>query len=157
MKNLPILALSATVAITPAFAETTTHYNTPITELSTKQADLSFAFDDVENLQAIVMTDKEMAETEGAFSLASINTSLVGRGALMGANIANWEYLGGVVAGSEYNPYEHAFHVGVGAVSVGGATAKAGQAVMTPTQYYIASRLGAAITATEQRLSEINY
>lgn len=67
MKKFSILALSATVAITPAFAETTTHYNTPITELSTKQADLSFAFDDVENLQAIVMTDKEMAETEGGF------------------------------------------------------------------------------------------
>lgn len=66
MKKFSILALGATVAITPAFAETTTHYNTPITELSTKQADLSFAFDDVENLQAIAMTDKEMAETEGA-------------------------------------------------------------------------------------------
>lgn len=46
MKKFSILALSATVAITPAFAEATTHYNTPITELSTKQADLSFAFDD---------------------------------------------------------------------------------------------------------------
>ena len=45
MKKLSILALSTTVAITPAFAETTAHYNTPVTELSTKQADLSFAFD----------------------------------------------------------------------------------------------------------------
>lgn len=36
------------------------------TKLSTQDTDLSFAFDDVENLQAIVMTDKEMAETEGA-------------------------------------------------------------------------------------------
>ena len=72
MKNLSILALSATVAITPAYAEMISHYNTsiteltPITELSTKQADLSFAFDDAENLQAVVMTDKEMAETQGA-------------------------------------------------------------------------------------------
>lgn len=72
MKKLSILALSATVAITPAYAEMISHYNTsiteltPITELSTKQADLSFAFDDAENLQAVVMTDKEMAETQGA-------------------------------------------------------------------------------------------
>ena len=66
MKKLSILALSATVAITPAFAETTAHYNTPITELSSQQADLSFAFDNVENLQAVVMTDKEMTETQGA-------------------------------------------------------------------------------------------
>ncbi|WP_156623358.1 hypothetical protein [Moraxella nonliquefaciens] len=35
MKKLSILALSATVAITPAYAETTTQYNTPSTELST--------------------------------------------------------------------------------------------------------------------------
>ena len=66
MKKLSILALSATVAITPGFAETTAHYNTPITELSSQQADLSFAFDNVENLQAVVMTDREMAETQGA-------------------------------------------------------------------------------------------
>ena len=72
MKKLSILALSATVAITPAYAEMISHYNTsiteltPITELSTKQADLSFAFDDAENLQAVFMTDKEMTETQGA-------------------------------------------------------------------------------------------
>ena len=45
MKKLSILALSATVAITPAYAETTSHYNIPSTELSTQQADLSFTFD----------------------------------------------------------------------------------------------------------------
>ena len=38
-----------------------------ITKLSTKQADLSFAFDDAENLQAVFMTDGQMQETEGAF------------------------------------------------------------------------------------------
>ena len=37
-----------------------------ITKLSTKQADLSFAFDDVENLQAVALTDREMAETQEA-------------------------------------------------------------------------------------------
>ncbi|MDO4896037.1 MAG: hypothetical protein Q3971_01635 [Moraxella sp.] len=97
-----------------------------------------------------------MKETEGAFSLVSINTSLAGRGTLMGANIANWEYLGGVVAGGDYNPYTHAFHVGVGAM--GGAYAGAvKKTVPTPTQHYIASRLGAVLSATEQRLSQINY
>ncbi|MDO4426758.1 MAG: hypothetical protein Q4B88_01370 [Moraxella sp.] len=66
MKNFSILALtlSATVAIAPAFAETTSHYN--ISNPSNQQADLSFAFDSTENLQATAMTDKEMAETEGA-------------------------------------------------------------------------------------------
>ena len=72
MKKLSILALSATVAITPAFAETDVNYNTPsteltpVTELSTQQADLSFAFDDAENLQATDMTLAEMQETQGA-------------------------------------------------------------------------------------------
>ncbi|WP_435931739.1 hypothetical protein ACSF86_00275 [Moraxella bovoculi] len=37
------------------------------TSVTTSQADLSFAFDDVENLQTVAMTDKEMAEMEGAF------------------------------------------------------------------------------------------
>jgi len=31
-----------------------------------QQADLSFAFDDVENLQAVAMTDGQMQETQGA-------------------------------------------------------------------------------------------
>ncbi|ANB90704.1 hypothetical protein MOVS_00305 [Moraxella ovis] len=65
MKKFSILALSATVAIAPAFAETGVNYNTPSVELSTQTTDLSFAFDDVENLQTVAMTDKEMAETEG--------------------------------------------------------------------------------------------
>ncbi|MDO4426756.1 MAG: hypothetical protein Q4B88_01360 [Moraxella sp.] len=69
MKNLSILALvlSATVAIAPAFAETTSYSTTSNADLSSGQtADLSFAFDNAENLQAVAMTDKEMAETEGA-------------------------------------------------------------------------------------------
>lgn len=63
MKKLSILALSTTVAIIPAYAETDVNHHTPKTELSTQQADLSFAFDDVENLQAVAMTDKQMQET----------------------------------------------------------------------------------------------
>lgn len=80
MKKLSILALSATVAITPAFAEMTVHYNTPSVDAqtivlpqttvstTTPQVDLSFAFDDVENLQATDMTATEMQETEGAIA-----------------------------------------------------------------------------------------
>lgn len=45
MKKLSILALSTTVAIIPAYAETDVNYHTPKTELSTQQSDLSFAFD----------------------------------------------------------------------------------------------------------------
>ncbi|WP_029103025.1 hypothetical protein, partial [Moraxella caprae] len=68
MKKLSILALSATVAIAPAFAETTSHYTTPSVDTqtivlpqttvstTTPQVDLSFAFGDAENLQT-----KEMA------------------------------------------------------------------------------------------------
>ena len=78
MKKFSILALSATVAITPAFAEMTVHYNTPSVDTqtvvlpqttvsaTTPQADLSFAFDDAENLQTKEMTTTEMQETEGA-------------------------------------------------------------------------------------------
>lgn len=67
-KIFSILALGATVAITPAFAEMSNHYNAPSTELSTQQVDLSFAFGDTENLQATDMTLAEMQETEGAIA-----------------------------------------------------------------------------------------
>ena len=108
MKKLSILALSATVAITPAFAETTAHYNTPITELSTKQADLSFAFDDVENLQAVALTDREMAETQGAWANFAI-------GAGIGAVGGHFSYMSGAIASNSYNWKAHAIAVGVGA------------------------------------------
>ncbi|OBX50038.1 hypothetical protein [Moraxella nonliquefaciens] len=78
MKKLSILALSATVAITPAYAEMISHYNTSITELSSQQADLSFAFDDVENLQAVVMTDGQMQETQGAWVPYTIGGAIGG-------------------------------------------------------------------------------
>ncbi|AKG18120.1 hypothetical protein AAX09_00330 [Moraxella bovoculi] len=74
MKKLSILVLTATVVTAPAFAETTVYQTIPSTapsvELSTQptqEADLSFAFEDTQNLQAVAMTDKEMAETEGAW------------------------------------------------------------------------------------------
>ena len=80
MKKLSILALSATIITAPVFAETTT-YPTPSVELSTQfneATDLSFAFDDTQNLQATVMTDSEMQETEGAVA------PLVAVGVMMG-------------------------------------------------------------------------
>lgn len=43
---------------TPAVANETVAYS--------ETADLAFAFEDVENLQAVAMTDKQMAETQGA-------------------------------------------------------------------------------------------
>ncbi|KDN25504.1 hypothetical protein MBO_03367 [Moraxella bovoculi 237] len=74
MKKLSILAITDTIATAPAFAEITVYQTipstTPSVELSTQfneATDLSFAFDDTQNLQAVAMTDKEMAETEGAW------------------------------------------------------------------------------------------
>ncbi|MFL1733012.1 hypothetical protein [Moraxella oculi] len=73
MKKLSILALTATIATAPAFAETTVYQTIPSTtpgvELSTQPiqaTDLSFAFGDTQNLQATDMTLAEMQETEGA-------------------------------------------------------------------------------------------
>ncbi|SPX86984.1 hypothetical protein [Moraxella ovis] len=73
VKKLSILALTATIATAPAFAETTVYQTipntTPSVELSTQptqEADLSFAFEDTQNLQAVAMTDSQMQETEGA-------------------------------------------------------------------------------------------
>ncbi|WP_205527008.1 hypothetical protein [Moraxella bovoculi] len=73
MKKLSILALTATIATAPAFAETTVYQTIPSTtpsiELSTQTTqttDLSFAFEDAENLQTKEMTTTEMQETEGA-------------------------------------------------------------------------------------------
>ncbi|STZ07859.1 Uncharacterised protein [Moraxella caprae] len=64
MKKLSILALSAVVSIAPAFAKVNSTA-TPA-KTTTQEVDLSFAFDDVENLQAKDMTLVEMQETEGA-------------------------------------------------------------------------------------------
>ena len=108
MKKLSILVLGATVAITPAYAETDVNYNTPVTELSTKQADLSFAFDDVENLQAVALTDREMAETQGAWANFAI-------GAGIGAVGGHFSYMSGAIASNSYNWKAHAIAVGVGA------------------------------------------
>lgn len=70
MRKFSILAVTATLAITPAFAEIG-NYNTPnVVKQSAvvvqPQADLNFAFDNSENLQATAMTDDEMKKTEGA-------------------------------------------------------------------------------------------
>lgn len=98
MKKLSILALGATVAITPAYAEMTTHYNipstelTPVTELSTKQADLSFAFDDVENLQAVAMTDGQMQETQGAWVTTAFGAAVGGAGYAYGVYKGNYQW-----------------------------------------------------------------
>ena len=83
MKKFPILVLGATVAITPAYAETDINYNTPVTKLSTQDTDLSFAFDDVENLQATDMTLAEMQETEGA----ALPLAYMGGAALFGSMV----------------------------------------------------------------------
>lgn len=91
MKKFSILALSATVAIAPAFAETTAHYNTPSVDIqpvlldvslpapTTAQADLSFAFGDTTNLQVTDMTVAEMQETEGALFPIGIALNVGGR------------------------------------------------------------------------------
>ena len=109
MKKLSILALSATVAIIPAYAETTAHYNTPITELSTKQADLSFAFDDAENLQAVAMTDGQMEETQGAWVPNVV-------GGVAGGLGGHFGYMSSVVTSGQYNFGDHLASVGLGAL-----------------------------------------
>ena len=94
MKKLSILALTATIAITPAFAEVNS-YATPSviqsavslddidTPATTSQADLSFAFDDVENLQVKEMTVAQMQETEGA----ALPLAYMGGAALFGSMV----------------------------------------------------------------------
>ena len=64
MKKLSILALSAVMSIAPAFAEVNSTA-TPA-QTTTQEVDLSFAFDDAENLQTKEMTTTEMQETDGA-------------------------------------------------------------------------------------------
>ena len=104
MKKLSILALSATVAITPAFAETTSHYTTPSVDTqtivlpqtsvssTTPQADLSFAFDNVENLQATDMTLAEMQETQGAVAPLVAYGIRMGVMGTIGAGANTWNH-----------------------------------------------------------------
>ncbi|WP_435938896.1 hypothetical protein ACSF85_00270 [Moraxella bovoculi] len=80
------------------------------TSATTSQADLAFAFDDVENLKTVAMTDKEMAETEGAWANFAI-------GAGIGAVSGHFSYMSGAIANDSYNWKAHATAVGVGAAS----------------------------------------
>lgn len=110
MKKLSILALTATIATAPAFAETTT-YPTPSVELSTQfneATDLSFAFEDTQNLQAVVMTDSQMQETEGAWVA---NAAGAGFGGLVG----HFGYMGSVAASGQYNFGHHMAAIGTSA------------------------------------------
>lgn len=138
MKKLSILALSlsATVAVVPAFAETSVNYNIPnittqpttldvVSQVpTTAQADLSFAFDDAENLQALAMTDGEMAETQGA----ALPPVLVGYGIRAGV-------MGTIGAGT--NAWNHYSTTGrwswkaAGRGFVGGAMAGVGAKYLT--------------------------
>lgn len=123
MKKFSILALSATVAIAPAFAETTAYYNTPSVDTqtvvlpqttvstTTPQVDLSFAFDDVENLQTKEMTATEMQETEGAWVANAV-------GAGVGGLVGHFGYVGSVAASGQYNFGHHAASV-VGGAGLG--------------------------------------
>jgi len=76
MKKLSILALSAVVSIAPAFAEV----NSTATPAKTtaQEMELSFAFDDAENLQATDMTLVEMQETQGAWVPYAIGGAIGG-------------------------------------------------------------------------------
>lgn len=81
MKKLSILALSAVVSIAPAFAEV----NSTATPAKTtaQEMELSFAFDDVENLQVKEMTVAQMQETEGA----ALPLAYMGGAALFGSMV----------------------------------------------------------------------
>lgn len=80
-----------------------------ITKLSTKQADLSFAFDDAENLQAVAMTDKQMEETQGAWVPNVV-------GGVAGGLGGHFGYMSSVVTSGQYNFGGHLASVGLGAL-----------------------------------------
>ena len=75
-----------------------------------QQADLSFAFDDVENLQAVAMTDGQMQETQGAWVANAV-------GGLAGGLGGHFGYMGSVNSG-QYNFGHHATSV-VGGAGLG--------------------------------------
>ena len=98
------------IATAPAFAETTVYQTilstTPSVELSTQptqEADLSFAFEDTQNLQATVMTDSQMQETQGAWVANAV-------GGLAGMYGAGYGYL----ASGGNDPYKF-----IGAAAMG--------------------------------------
>ena len=89
MKKLSILALSAVMSIAPAFAEVNSTA-TPA-QTTTQEVDLSFAFDDIENLQVKEMTVAQMQETEGAWVANAV-------GAGFGGLTGHFAYMGSVAA-----------------------------------------------------------
>ena len=106
MKKLSILALSAVMSIAPAFAEVNSTA-TPA-QTTTQEVDLSFAFDDIENLQVKEMTVAQMQETEGAWVANAV-------GAGFGGLTGHFAYMGSVAASGQYNFGHHMATVGTGA------------------------------------------
>ncbi|WP_394261902.1 hypothetical protein, partial [Moraxella boevrei] len=92
-------------------AEMTHHYNTPNVDtqalVTQPQADLSFAFDNSENLQAVAMTDKQMQETQGAWVANAV-------GAGFGGLLGHFGYMGSVASGGQYNLGYHLGSIGTG-------------------------------------------
>ena len=87
------------IATAPAFAETTVYQTilstTPSVELSTQptqEADLSFAFENTQNLQATVMTDSQMQETQGAWVTTAFGAAVGGAGYAYGAYKGNYQW-----------------------------------------------------------------
>ena len=76
-----------------------------------QQADLSFAFDDVENLQAVAMTDGQMQETQRAWVANAV-------GGLAGGLGGHFGYMCSVAASGQYNFGHHATSV-VGGADLG--------------------------------------
>lgn len=109
MKKLSILALSAVMSIAPAFAEV----NSTATPAKTtaQEMELSFAFDDIENLQVKEMTVAQMQETEGAWVANAV-------GGLAGGLGGHFAYMGSVAASGQYNFGHHATSV-VGGAGLG--------------------------------------
>lgn len=145
MKKLSILALSAVVSIAPAFAEV----NSTATPAKTtaQEMELSFAFDDVENLQVKEMTVAQMQETEGAWVANAV-------GAGFGGLTGHFAYMGSVAASGQYNFGHHVAAVGTGAglgfvspVSAAGRaiTMSAGTKVATNTAISLGGRTAGVV------------
>lgn len=92
-------------------------------------ADLSYAFDDSQDLQVMAMTNQEMEETEGAFAVP---------GAVAGAGIGAWGYLGGAAGSGNFS------WKGLAATTAGGAAVGAVTGPVGISRYYTAARLSGA-------------
>lgn len=109
--------------------------------------DLSYAFDDSQDLQVMAMTNQEMEETEGAWVPNAI-------GGIAGGLGGHFGYMSGSIASGKYSVGGHLAAIGAGAI--GGAVSPVNGLNSAVTAFGVAGATAGATTYIGNKSSTVN-